>query len=198
MTRLASTSTGGDKIIRSTTEISEAGIILRKSKSQSLRDISFKGGELRLPPIVVDDTSESMFLNLIAFERLHVGVGNGVTSYIFFMDSIIHSAKDVSLLHDKGIIQNAIGNDKAVAELFNSISKNATLDQASSLAVVLREVHKYCKKRWNNWRLNLYLSYFAFLAKRPWWRFSVGLALFLSVLTILQTVYTMLSYYLPK
>ncbi|XP_058192166.1 UPF0481 protein At3g47200-like [Rhododendron vialii] len=107
----------GVKIIRSAMELNEAGIIFRKSRTQSLKDISFIGGELRLPPILVDGTTESMLLNLIAFERFHVGVENAVTSYIFFMDSIIHSAKDVSLLHDKGIIQNAIGSDKAVAEL---------------------------------------------------------------------------------
>ncbi|KAE8724861.1 Detected protein of unknown function [Hibiscus syriacus] len=39
-------------------------------------------------------------------ERLRVGVGNEVTSYIFFMD-IIDNEKDVALLYSTGIIQNA-------------------------------------------------------------------------------------------
>lgn len=64
-----------------------------------LTNISFHRGVLNLPPIVVDDTTESMFLNQIAFEQYHVGTANAVSSYIFFMGSIIYDARDVSLLH---------------------------------------------------------------------------------------------------
>ncbi|KAF2311893.1 hypothetical protein GH714_027193 [Hevea brasiliensis] len=109
----------GDNIIRSAAELNEAGIRFKKSKTRSLKDISFRGGVLRLPVIVVDDATESIFLNLIAFERFHVGAGNEVTSYVFFMDNIIDSERDVALLHSRGIIQNAIGSDKAVAKLFS-------------------------------------------------------------------------------
>ncbi|XP_058194523.1 UPF0481 protein At3g47200-like [Rhododendron vialii] len=152
--RMAHEAGAGDEIIRrSAMEMHAAGISFKKSKSQSLLDITFEGGKLRLPPIVVDDTTESMFLNLIAFERLHVGVGNAVTAYIFFMDSIIIGiAKNVSLLHVKGIIQNAISSDKAVAEFFNSIAKDATLDPASSLDLVHMRVDKYCKHWSSKWR----------------------------------------------
>ncbi|KAF5953384.1 hypothetical protein HYC85_006240 [Camellia sinensis] len=160
---------GGDEIIRSATELNEAGIRFKKSKSGSLKDISFKGGVLKLPLIVVDDATESMFLNLMAFERFHVGSGNEVTSYIFFMDNIIDSAGDVSLLHSRSIIQNAIGSDKAVAKLFNSLSKDITLDPDSSLDVVHKKVHRYCKKHWNEWRANLIHTYF----RNPWAILSV-------------------------
>nr|GLL40519.1 UPF0481 protein At3g47200-like [Ipomoea trifida] len=182
---------GDDQIIRSATELYEAGIRFKKSKTQSLTDISFRWGVLRLPPITVDDTSESMFLNLIAFERSHVGAGNEVTSYIFFMDNIIDSSKDVSLLHSSGIIQNAIGSDKAVAKLFNSLSKDITLDPDSSLDVVQNEVSHYCQKAWNEWRANLIHTYF----RSPWAILSVIAAIFLFALTIVQTVYTVLPYY---
>ncbi|XAR48269.1 hypothetical protein NMG60_11031026 [Bertholletia excelsa] len=151
---------GEDEIIRSATALDEAGILFHKSKSRSLKDISCKRGVVRLPPIVVDDTSESMFLNLMAFERFHAGAGNVVTSYIFFMDNIIDSARDVSLLHSRGVIQNAIGSDKTVANLFNSLSKDITLDPESSLDVLHKRSNNYCKKRWNEWRANLIHSYF--------------------------------------
>ncbi|KAG5522204.1 hypothetical protein RHGRI_034399 [Rhododendron griersonianum] len=181
----------GNEIIRSAMEINEAGISFKESESRSLQDISFEGGKLRLPPITVEDTTESMFLNLIVFERFHVGAGNEVTSYLFFMDSIIDSAKDVSLLHDKGIIKNALGSDKAVAELFNTISKDATLDPDSSLKRVHERVDKYCKQRCNKWRANAKHTYF----RNPWAIISVIAAFVLFTLTILQTIYTMLSYY---
>nr|XP_043614112.1 UPF0481 protein At3g47200-like [Erigeron canadensis] len=176
----------GDEIVRSATELYEAGIRFRKSRTRSLKGISFEGGVLKLPPVMVDDATESLYLNLIAFERLHVGAGNEVTSYIFFMDNIIDNARDVSLLHSQGIIQNAIGSDKAVAKLFNSLSKDITLDPDSELDVVHKQVHSYCRKPWNEWRANLIHTYF----RSPWAILSVLAAILLFALTIVQTVYT--------
>lgn len=132
---------GSGEIVRSAMELNEAGIRFKRSKSGILRDIGFRHGVLLLPTIVVDDSTEYMFLNLMAFERLHVGAGNEVTAYVFFMDNIIDSAKDVSLLHAKGIIQNALGSDKAVAKMFNSLSKDVVLDPDGGLNAVHREVN---------------------------------------------------------
>ncbi|MBA0873139.1 hypothetical protein Goshw_027640 [Gossypium schwendimanii] len=181
----------GDDIIRSAMELQEAGIQFKKSKTMSFKDISFHSGVLKLPVIIVDDATESMFLNLIAFERFHVGAGNEVTSYIFFMDNIIDNERDVALLHSTGIIQNALGSDKAVAHLFNSLSKDITLDPESSLDEVQKKVNKYCKKAWNEWRANLIHTYF----RNPWAMLSLIGAIFLFALTIVQTVYTIYPYY---
>lgn len=180
-----------EEIIRSAMELHEAGIRFKTSKTTSLKDISFHSGVLRLPRIVVDDTTEAMFLNLIAFERFHVGAGNEVTAYVFFMDNIIDNAKDVNLLHLQGIIQNAIGSDKAVAKLFNSLSKDITLDPDSSLDIVHKSVHHYCKQPWNEWRANLIHTYF----RSPWAILSVFAAFLLFALTIIQTIYTVVPYY---
>ena len=66
----------GEEIIRSAVELHEAGIRFKISKTWSLKDVSFDRGVLRLPTLVIDDTTEYMLLNLIALERLHVGAGN--------------------------------------------------------------------------------------------------------------------------
>ncbi|CAH9082537.1 unnamed protein product [Cuscuta epithymum] len=186
---------GGDgQIVRSAIELYEAGIRIKKNKTRSLTDISFRGGVLRLPLITLDDTSESMFLNLMAFERSHVGAGNEITAYIFFMDTIIDSSKDVSLLHASGVLQNAIGSDKAVAKLFNSLSRDITMDPQSSLDVIQNAVSEYCKIPWNQWRANLIHTYF----QNPWAILSVIAAILLFALTIAQTVYSILPYYKPS
>ncbi|KAJ4840143.1 hypothetical protein Tsubulata_000211 [Turnera subulata] len=182
-----------DDIIRSATELNEAGISFRKSKSKSLKDISFRHGVLRLPVIIVDDATEATLLNLMSLERLHVGLGNEVTSYVFFMDNIIDNERDVALLHSKGIIQNAIGSDKAVAKMFNTLSKDITLDPDGRLGVIHRHINAYCKKRWNEWRANLVHTYF----RNPWAILTLIAALILFALTIAQTVYTILPYYEP-
>jgi len=165
-------------IIRSAVELYEAGIRFRKTNSDSLHNIRFHGGVLSMPAVSVDDSTEYMFLNLMAFERLHVGAGNDVTAYVFFMDNIIDSAKDVALLSTSGIIQNAIGSDKAVAQLFNSISKDVVLEPQSSLDAVQREVNAYCGKPWNFWRANLVHTYF----RSPWAFMSLAAAVFLLVI----------------
>ncbi|KAL3719664.1 hypothetical protein ACJRO7_004616 [Eucalyptus globulus] len=174
--------------IRSATRLHEHGIWFRKSETSSLKDISFARGVLRLPTIQVDDTTESVYLNLIAFEHLHIGAGNEVTSYIFLMDKIIDKEGDVALLDAQGIIQNALGSDKAVAELFNSLCKEVTLEPESSLNTVHKEVSHYCKSTWYTWMATLYHTYF----RSPWSILSVIAAIFLFALAIIQTVYTIL------
>ncbi|CAN0865282.1 UPF0481 protein At3g47200 [Linum grandiflorum] len=107
------------------------------------------------------------------------------------MDKIIDSERDVALLTSKGIIQNAVGSDKAVAKLFNSMSRDITLDPESSLEVVHKRVSAYCRKPWNEWRANLIHTYF----RNPWAILSLVAAFFLFALTIAQTIYTIYPYY---
>ncbi|AQK44844.1 hypothetical protein ZEAMMB73_Zm00001d025850 [Zea mays] len=83
---------------RSAEELYEADVQIRRSATSSFLDIRFHRGTLYLLPITVDDTTEYVLLNLMAFERLHVGAGNDVTAYVFFMDNMVDSARDVALL----------------------------------------------------------------------------------------------------
>ncbi|KAM3317537.1 hypothetical protein ACQJBY_035319 [Aegilops geniculata] len=178
-------------IIRSAVELYEAGIQFKPSKTLSLHDIRFHGGTLSMPTVSVDDSTEYMFLNMMAFERLHAGAGNDVTGYVFFMDNIIDSAKDVALLSSKGIIQNAIGSDQAVAKLFNTISRDVVLEPNSALDAVQRQVNGYFRQPWNIWRANLIHTYF----RSPWAFLSLAAAVFLLGMTVMQTVYTVLQFY---
>ncbi|XP_030452242.1 UPF0481 protein At3g47200-like [Syzygium oleosum] len=115
-------------LVLSAIELNKHGIRLKKSKTGSLTDISFAGGVLSLPEIVVEKATESMFLNLIAFERFHVGTGNKVTSYIYFMDYIIDNECDVALLHILGIVLNVLGCDKETTELFHLMPSTRQLN----------------------------------------------------------------------
>ncbi|XP_062203947.1 UPF0481 protein At3g47200-like [Phragmites australis] len=180
-----------DDNIRSAEELYEAGVRFKRSQTSNLLDIRFRNGTLYLPPIAVDDTTEYMLLNLMAFERLHAGAGNDVTAYVFFMDNMVDSARDVALLTFRRIVQNTVGSDKAVAKLFNGLSRDVVLDQQSALDDVHREVNAYCRKRWNRWRANLVNTYF----RSPWSFLSVAAAVFLLAMTVMQTVYTVLQYY---
>lgn len=177
--------------IRTATELTEAGIGFETSKSRNLNDITFRCGVLKLPRITVDDTTESVYLNLMALERFHEEASNEVTSYVFLMDRLIDGAKDVSVLHWQGILINALGSDKAVAKLFNCISTDICLDPHSSLNSVHQEASEHYRSLLPRWMAYAKHNYFT----NPWVGLSILAAIFLFALTGVQTAYTVLGYY---
>ncbi|KAL6003618.1 hypothetical protein ACLOJK_023851 [Asimina triloba] len=182
-------------VIWPATQLEEAGIQFRKSDGTSLEDIAFQKGLLRatlsLPQLLVDDATESKFLNLMAFEHLHPGSGKEVSSYVCFMDNIIDSDKDVSLLCKNDIIKNFVGTDQAVADLFNGISHDVSIDLASNLGTVHRNVTRYCNDPCNKQCANLKHGYF----NTPWSAIAFVAASVALIITIIQFVYTFLTYY---
>lgn len=180
-------------IIRSATELSEAGIQSEMSKMSYLDGVIFnwRKGVLELPQITVDALTNSLFLNLMAFERLHVEAGNDVTSYVYFMDRLIESDKDVRLLHWRGVIDNLLGSDDDVAKLFNSISTDVCLDERSRLSRVQEQVCKYYRKPLPRSMAFAKHNYLA----NPWITLSIFAAIFLFLLTITQTVFSALDYF---
>ncbi|XP_030452033.1 UPF0481 protein At3g47200-like [Syzygium oleosum] len=172
------------------TELHEHGVQFEVNDTNSLKNVSFASGVLRLPKFLVEDDTESIFLNLIAFELSHVGAGSEVMSYICFMDNIIDKGRDVALLRAVGIIHNYMESDEAAAKLFNSLGKDLMLDCDSSLRGVMNDVKEYCKKRRHMWRANLMHTHF----RNPWVILSLIAAVVLFGLTAIQTVYAVLSY----
>ncbi|TVU24123.1 hypothetical protein EJB05_26521, partial [Eragrostis curvula] len=178
-------------VILSAVQLYEAGIQFKPSSTDSLHDIQFRRGVLSMPAVFVDDSTEYMLLNMMAFERLHVGAGNDVTAFVFFMYNLIDSAKDVALLSSKGIIQNSVGSDKEVAKLFNSISKDVVLEPESALNTVHRQLNTHVRKPWNMWRANITHTYF----RKPTSFINFIAASAALVVTIIQTIYTIVPFY---
>jgi hypothetical protein len=184
-----------DEFVPSATELDQAGIQFARSATRSLHDIHFLRGVLHIPELAVDKDTEHKLLSLMAFERLHPDVGaNEVTAYVFFMDNVIKSAADAKLLSSRGVIWNGLGSDKEVAKMFNRLGNRAVLDKGSHLRAVHGEVNAYRATRWNEWRASLIQNH----AGNPWAIISLAAAVFLLVLTVVQTVYTVLPYYDEK
>ncbi|XP_052211072.1 UPF0481 protein At3g47200-like [Diospyros lotus] len=188
--------TSAYSVLRSAMELGEAGIRFRKSKTNSLRDISFGfPGTLSLPEIAIDDDTESMFLNLIAFECCHVGAGHEIISFICFMDRIIDDGKDIGLLRDKRILRNLTGSDADAAELFNRMSKDLTFDRNDKqlqevCAAMVKYSSRYVNKCWGI----LYGTYL----KHPWAIISTLAAIIIFVLTAMEASYAVMSYHKGK
>ncbi|KAH0450764.1 hypothetical protein IEQ34_021456 [Dendrobium chrysotoxum] len=135
--------------LESATELRNAGVSFYKSNTKSFRDISFNGSILSLPPLKVDDATESSLLNIMAFERLHATAGNEVTAYAFFMAGLIRTADEVALLRTDEIIMGWVGANGNIANIFNKITKEKTLVlfKEDIQVDVNGKLNTYCKKR---------------------------------------------------
>ncbi|KAF7080388.1 hypothetical protein CFC21_084479, partial [Triticum aestivum] len=161
----------------------------KKRERGNLQDIRFEHGVLSMPVIEVVDNTESLYLNLMAFERLHFGVGDLVTAYVIFIDNIIVSAKDVAMLSSNEVLKNMLGCDKEAAKLFNgTLSRGQLLGPCPGLHNVQYEVNAYCKESWHKWRATLIRTYF----RNPWAFISLVAATILLIATLLQTTYTVM------
>lgn len=182
------------QLIHCVTELKEAGIKFKRRKTDRFWDIKFKNGILKIPRLLIHDGTKSLFLNLIAYEQCHLDCTNDITSYVIFMDNLINSPSDVSYLHYCGIIENWLGSDIEVSDLFNRLCQEVVFDiNDSSLSRLSEQVNRYYEHRWNAWRASLKHRYFS----NPWTIISFFAAVILLGLTFAQTFYSVFSYYRP-
>jgi hypothetical protein len=176
--------------ILSATELQEAGVKLKKLRSGNFFDIKFNNGVLEIPSLIIEDRSESIFRNLIAYEQYSQNNDvKYVTDYVIFMDYLINSSKDVELLRQRGIIYHGLGNDEVVSTMFNKLGENVTLSNFC-YAQILRDLNNHCCRRKNVWIANLRHNYF----NSPWALISFLAATFLLLPALTQTIFSILSY----
>ncbi|KAI3844905.1 hypothetical protein MKW92_021282 [Papaver armeniacum] len=153
----------------------------------SYKEIAFvqKTATLKLARFEINENSISTFLNLKAYE--HRGGTNikELSSYIRLLNTLVHSANDVSFLRSRGIIISSLASDEAVVKVIKDLAKGTILlDDINSHSCVLTDVNKYVEKKpkWS-WLLSYRRS-------------ILGAATLLLVLTLLQTVYSILSFHI--
>ncbi|KAB5547843.1 hypothetical protein DKX38_011249 [Salix brachista] len=177
------------------TELREAGIKFRKRKTDRFWDVKFKKGILRVPTLLIDDGTKSLFLNLIALEQCHTDCGNEITSFVVFMDNLINSPEDVAYLHYCGIIDHGLGSDADVADLFNQLCQQVVINiNDSYLSQLFKDVNHYYNNKWHTWRASLKHKYFS----NPWAIISLFAAVVLLLLTFTQTFFGVYAYYRPR
>ncbi|XP_048330868.2 UPF0481 protein At3g47200-like [Ziziphus jujuba] len=169
------------------------GIKFRPNKTGSFSDVKFEPhllvrGMLTLPPIRIDASTRSLLLNLLAFEsscdnnssdNMQQGV---ITSYMCFMDSLIDSAEDVMILRTQKVINNCLGNDQLVADLFNEIASNL-VPNPHTYAEAKHGIQKHCENRFKEWMAECHHNHF----RNPWTLLALFGSLLLITLTAAQT-----------
>ncbi|CAK9173724.1 unnamed protein product [Ilex paraguariensis] len=175
--------------IHCATELREAGIQFVKNEECSLFDIKFENGVIHMLPLIIEDRTETLFRNLIAYEQYgkDEDFKYYVTNYVEFLDNLIDSSNDVGILCRRRIIENGLGDDEVVSNIFNKITDAVTrTNNDFHYAEIFAKVNIHCNKRRNRWIAKLRRNYL----NSPWGFISIAAGFILLLLTFTQTFFT--------
>ncbi|XP_078154167.1 UPF0481 protein At3g47200-like [Carex rostrata] len=191
-------------VIPCATELQNAGIKVRPKRDlRHIIDISFKNGVLEIPTLTITNESKTLLANLIAFEQYKSDEmsANLLSSFALFLDSLVNTPEDVRILQQCEIINNCLDSDEELTNFFNQICKGMVVENNHFLAELFEEVNKYCKSswnkrlaRWNRHKTQFIDTYF----RSPWTAISLVAAVFIVLLTFVQSFYAVYTYYIPR
>ncbi|KAJ3683520.1 hypothetical protein LUZ60_013747 [Juncus effusus] len=174
-------------IIPCVAELHDAGVKFKRNSSPRLFDISFNKGVMQMPLLVVDNTIRTIFTNLVAFEQSQIMKSRIFTSYVVLWNMLIDTSTDVSLLEHKGILELVQHNEEQAADFFNELADCWSLDYDDHYySDLFSEIQRFSSSTWNRSRAKLMQDYF----NNPWSSISVVAGVFLLILTVVQTYYT--------
>lgn len=176
------------ELIPPVTDLLRSGVRFKKGTPGDILNIKFTHGVFEIPPIKIQGNSESLFRNLIAYEQCDRHCTDKFTSYAVFLDCLINTRNDADLLRDKRIVVHGLSTGD-MSLLFNGLN-NCTLVYDFHYSDVSQEVNKYYRSQWQRWRAILKRDYF----NNPWSISSFIAAIVILVLTVLQTLFAILSY----
>lgn len=201
---------------KSARELEDHGVRFSRSSSTvgcrngRFNDVGFKKGRKRniillspllsrdakftLPSLTIDETTEQILFNLMAFERLHLGKegrGMGVTNYVFLMSSLVRSEEDVRSLRKSSVVSNSPeGSDTAVVNLFAKLTRNVMVDDGRGVGRVNNEIREVCERKLNRFRASFVHNFASDLRVQVY----MMLVALLILNSIVNTVVNLLTY----
>ncbi|KAF7817236.1 UPF0481 protein [Senna tora] len=178
------------KHLHSASELLEAGLKFKVSSKKCLLDLQFEKGVLEMPCFEVYNRTEIFVRNVMALEQCHYPSGTYVTDYIFLLDFLINTHKDVDVLVQKGILVNWLGDSDAVATMVNGLCTNLTqTNMNSNYRRLCDDLNAFYNDRWHRRKATLRHDYF----RTPWMTASSIAAILLLFLTLVQTICSIIS-----
>lgn len=137
-----------------------------------------------LPVIHLDDRSEVVMRNLVAYEAFSdVSVPLVLARYTELMNGIIDTCEDAKLLREKKIIINQLKSDKEVADLWNGMSKKIRLCRVPFIDKAIADVN-LCYHNTRKVKFQRMMKVYVYQS----WKFLILVAtVLLLFLTALQT-----------
>lgn len=186
--RVASQSKG--VYLRSATKLKAIGMIFQCDTECKLLDITLSGEVLRIPTLIINDYTEALLKNLVTYEHVSPKSKGYFTSYLCFMSHLIENLNDVKILESAGIIENRLGNKKDASRLFSVMDEKLWLKDFY-YRNLCDDIEAYARSRWQKHKRVLKKRYF----RSKWTIFSVFAATTNLLLALLQTIYSIMSYY---
>ncbi|KAK6160116.1 hypothetical protein DH2020_003497 [Rehmannia glutinosa] len=179
------------RFIHSVTELTDANVKFRKLKSDSLFGVDFTKGVMLMPTLTIEDRTDCFFRNLVVYEQYFPNNRPSfVTDYVGFLDCLINSSRDVEILSQCGIIDNWLGDNQVVANIFNHLTDAVTGPNKHFMyAGIVDRVNKHYKQPWSRAMAVLRRDYF----NSHWAYITFCSALLLLLLTVAQTVCSVLQ-----
>ncbi|CAN1231649.1 UPF0481 protein At3g47200 [Linum perenne] len=173
------TGSSSPEFVPSIEELCSAGIKIEIKEAKSMFELEYN--------------KDALLRNLVAFEQCFHGCQQYVTSYAVLMNQLVYTMRDVELLEQSGIVENYQGSREDVPFLFDNICKQIGLHRFY-FAGLCSDLNSFCDRPWIQTKVALKRDYFT----SPWTLVSL-LAVFLIVcMAVVQTVYSVLSYYSSK
>ncbi|KAI9185590.1 hypothetical protein LWI28_008613 [Acer negundo] len=173
------------------TELHLAGVKFEIGSTKHLFGIRFDKikGTLEMPKWRITSVTFYYFKNLQKFEALHCKKTNHINDYAMVLSLLVRSPKDAELLIQNKILENT--ESVAMSTFCGEIggSQARLLRKRFYHKDLARDLNDYCKSPWRKWNAILKQNYF----NSPWASISVIAAVLLLLLTITQTVCSIIA-----
>ncbi|XP_059460315.1 putative UPF0481 protein At3g02645 [Corylus avellana] len=135
--------------IPSVTQLHKIGVKFCPAKG-GLESINFDKSSCQfyLPVIHLDDNSEIVLRNLVAYEACIAPEMMVFTRYTELMNGIIDDEEDVRILREAGIILNRLKSDGEVATLWNGMTKSVRETKVPILDKAIEGANTYYSESW--------------------------------------------------
>jgi hypothetical protein len=179
----------------------ESGVKFKKreysrTEPHSLLDVKFSNGNMEIPCIVVDEHTGSLFRNVIALEQTCPQIGDDFTAYIVLMSQLMSTPEDVTLLARNKIIVHHLDSDAEASDMFTLLSKDVVFDFNGNyyLKGLCQTMERHYQSRSNRWIAWLWQNHFS----NPWLSLAAAATAIVLICTVVQTVFSILSYIKPN
>ncbi|XVF60069.1 hypothetical protein PTKIN_Ptkin08bG0013600 [Pterospermum kingtungense] len=169
--------------IHSVTRLKEAGVKFKKVAPDSILDIKFRKGSLEIPSLLIQETTETIFRNLIAYEQCLPDCDPIFTSYAKLMDNLINTSDDMETLCKRDIFDNWLSPEDSTP-LFDKLYYD-TYVKEFYYSQLCDDLNRHCKRLWPTLRASYVHNYFS----KPWALAAQFYAFVMFFLTLWQTYF---------
>ncbi|CAL5413947.1 unnamed protein product [Camellia sinensis] len=177
-----------EDIPKNMSELALYGIKIKSNnRGDSLVDVKFRNGVLEIPALVIEESTTSLFKNLLALEQCQNQKRSSFTSYLFFLDALVDTDKDIDLLLQAGVLKTWLNDKQALVSLLSGLGTNLLFSIQDMVAFedIFAGLKEYCSS--HELHACLMRNYYAS-------RWDILNSILIFIFTVTQAVFAVVSY----